>query len=571
MLDFRSSRRALHAFAAACLLALSACGGGGGGDSPDPTTPAPPPSGNTVTISGRITFDRIGFKSAGQGLNPDQPVESPARGVLVEALSSSGTIASTSTDASGNYSLSVPASTQVRIRVKAQMTKTGSAPTWDFRILNNTNDDALYAIDGALNDSGTGASIRNLRAASGWNGTTYTSDNERAAAAFAILDTVYKAQTQVLSAVANTAFPALNLYWSPKNKSSDAFCPDTGNILTSIYFTFDAGDVDQCATPKKALEGIYLLGDFASGAGDTDEFDQHVIAHEFGHYLEAQFSRSDSIGGDHSFGDRLDLRVAFGEGWGDAFSGMALNDPAYRDSQNGVKGETGFNLEDDGSDPNPGWYSEASSFQILWDAFDSGTESGDNVSLGFVPIYNAFIGAERTTDALTSIYSFSAALIAGNSSQASGIRALLSREQISGSGAFGEGENNFAGRTVLNPTYNTVTLGSNVQVCGTQSFGTVNKLGNRRFVRLDLPSSRAIQITAQGPLTGTPAADPSIALWRRGLVDSSDATSGTTEIFNTSTLTAGTYIIEVADASHISTDDQTIRRGDTCMTVSVAP
>ena len=569
----RSVFRPLHVFAALCLLALTACGGGGGGD--NPSNPAPP-SGSTVAISGRITFDRIAFKNAGQGLNPDQPVESPARGVVVEALSSTGTITSTSTDASGNYSLSVPVSTQVRIRAKAQMTKTGTAPTWDFRVLNNTNGDALYAIDGALTDSGTVASVRNLRAASGWNGSTYTSDVARTAAAFAILDTVYKAQTQVLSAVGTTAFPALNLYWSPQNKSSDAFCPDLGNILTSIYFTFDAGDTDQCTTPKTALEGIYLLGDFASGAGDTDEFDQHVIAHEFGHYLENKFSRSDSFGGNHSLGDVLDLRVAFGEGWGDAFSGMALNDPAYRDSQSGMNGETGFDLEEDASDPNPGWYSEASSFQILWDLFDGGTESGDNVSLGFTPIYNAFIGAEKTTDALTSIYSFSTALIAANSAQASGIRALLTRERIFGTGAFGDGETNFANKTVapntLNPTYTTIALNSPVSICGTRDFGTHNKLGNRRFLRLDLTTSRALQISAQGPMGGppvTPAADPDIGLWRRGLIDSSDET-GLTENFTTSVLTAGTYIIEVADFSHISTDDLTSRRGDTCMTVSVA-
>jgi hypothetical protein len=571
--DLRLPRALAALVAAVGLLALSACGGGGG-DGPTGGTPTPP--GQTVTISGKITFDRIPFKTAlnAVGLDPNQPVESPARGVVVEALSASSTLASTTTDTSGNYSLSVPVSTQVKIRAKAQMTKTGTAPTWDFKVLNNTNSDALYALDGSFADSGTAASTRNLRAASGWNGTTYV-DANRSAAPFAILDTVYKAQQLVLSAVPATAFPALSLFWSSKNTSSDSFCPDTGNILTSVYFGFDAGDTDDCATPQAGVDGIYILGDFASGNGDTDEFDQHVIAHEFGHYLEDKFSRTDSIGGNHSIGDLLDLRVAFGEGWGDAFSGMALNDPVYKDSQSGVNAQTGFNLDADNSGQK-GSYSEASVFQFLWDVFDAGTESGDTVALGFTPIWNTFIGAEKTTTALTSIYSFSSALIADNSSAASGIRALLNREQIFGTDAFASGETNFAGKTTppntLDPLYTTITLGSSVQVCGTRDFGTNNKLGNRRFLRLDLATSRALQITAIGPATVVPvAADPDIGLWGRGYIARSEA-EGVTETFNTAVLSAGTYIIEVGEFSHIDPSNvpNSSRRGDTCMTVNVS-
>jgi len=564
--------RALAALAAAVgLLALSACGGGGG-DGPTGGTPTPP--GQTVTISGKITFDRIPFKTTGQGLDANAPIESPARDVIVEALSASSTLASTTTDTAGNYSLSVPVSTQVKIRAKAQMTKTGTAPTWDFKVLNNTNSDALYALDGSFADSGTAASTRNLRAASGWNGTAYV-DANRSAAPFAILDTVYKAQQLVLSAVPATAFPALSLFWSSKNTSSDSFCPDTGNILTSVYFGFDAGETDDCSSPQPGVDGIYVLGDFASGGGDTDEFDQHVIAHEFGHYLEDKFSRTDSIGGNHSIGDLLDLRVAFGEGWGDAFSGMALNDPLYKDSQSGISAQTGFNLDADNSGQK-GSYSEASVFQFLWDVFDAGTESGDTVALGFTPIWNTFIGAEKTTNALTSIYSFSSALIVDNSSAASGIRALLNREQIFGTDAFASGETNFANKTTppntLDPLYTTITLGSSVPVCGTRDFGTNNKLGNRRFLKLDLATSRALQISATGPAGSTPtAADPDIGLWGRGFIGISDG-EGPTEIFNTSVLPVGTYIIEVAEFSHIDTSNApaSSRRGDTCMTVSVS-
>ena len=75
--------------------------------------------------------------------------------------------------------------------------------------------------------------------------------------------------------------------------------------------------------------GIFLVG---AADQDTDEYDRHVIAHEFGHYLEHRFSRSDSFGGPHALTDQLDLRVAFGEAWGSAFAGMVTGQPVYVDA-----------------------------------------------------------------------------------------------------------------------------------------------------------------------------------------------------------------------------------------------
>src|SRR5690606_4113615 len=126
------------------------------------------------------------------------------------------------------------------------------------------------------------------------------------------------------------AFTPLDFYWSSANRSGtvdqqgDAvLCIDEGDIQTSFYTSGGApGETDDCGGSIPA--GIYVLGSMqiASGGavGDTDEFDQHVIAHEFGHYVEDWFARSDSIGGSHGYPDKLDLRVSFGEGWGNAFA-----------------------------------------------------------------------------------------------------------------------------------------------------------------------------------------------------------------------------------------------------------
>src|SRR5262249_37520210 len=118
-----------------------------------------------------------------------------------------------------------------------------------------------------------------------------------------------------------------------------------------------------------------------------------------------------SIGGEHGAGDKLDLRVAFSEGWGDAFAGIALGDPVYRDSVSGLSADVNFNLEqDDMRFSDGGWFSETSVGEILWDAYDSTNDGVDNLSLGFGPLFTAMTGGQRTTPALTSIFSFLEAL-----------------------------------------------------------------------------------------------------------------------------------------------------------------
>lgn len=536
------------------LLLLSACGGGGGGfNSLTPQAPnAPAPGGGMVSITGKVTFDRIPLDTqAGQGLNPSAIVESPARGVVVEAIgTTAGEIAATGvTNESGDFSLMVPANASLRLRAKAQMLKEGTAPTWNVRVLNNTNEDALFALDGSAFNSGNANSVRNLRAASGWSGSSYT--DVRAAAPFAILDSVYRAQQLILSAAATTQFPPLNVYWSTANKPTiTSLCIDTGD-LGSTFFSTGGSDPSECN--GEVPEGIYVLGDFSQG--DTDEFDQHVIAHEYGHYVEAKFARSDSIGGSHSEGNKLDLRVAFGEGWGNAFSGMVMNDPVYRDSFGGVANDFDIDMEtDDTRFGDGGWYSETSVAEILWDAFDATSDAGDTVVLGFAPLFTVLRGDQSTTDAFTSIFSFLVALQAQAPASSAAIAQLRSGEAIFGTDAFAAGETNDGGEASNLPVYRPLVLnGPQQPVCVRATNGVDNKLGYSKFFRLTLGASSSVTLNAVGAADpGTPgsiaAVDPDIFVYRRGVTVAAGTTdASSTEMISQQSLTAGTYIVEVYD------------------------
>jgi hypothetical protein len=371
------SASCLRGLATALVTAIAGCGGGGGGGDP---TPGP----GSVRVSGRVTFDRVPHDPFTSGLDYGATRQDPARGVILEAVAAAGgaVLASTTTDDQGGYRLSVPASTRMLLRARARMLRAGS-PAWDFSVVDNTGGQALYVLDGASFDSGTQDAAHDLHAGTGWNGSAYT--GARSAAPFAILDSVRVGFDAVLAVAPATQFPPLRLNWSPDNVPSPDQDYATGRIGTTFY----------TANPDPQ---IYILG---AANDDTDEYDEHVLIHEFGHYLEHQFSRSDSIGGPHTVGDRLDPRVAMGEGWGYAFAGMATGDPAAHDAF-GNRQQLGFVIDVERNDQlNPGWYSEGSIEAILYDLFDADSDGVDAVSLGFGPLYEVLTGAQRDAELMT--------------------------------------------------------------------------------------------------------------------------------------------------------------------------
>ena len=305
-----------------------------------------------------------------------------------------------------------------------------------------------------------------------------------------------------------------------------------------------------------------------------------MIAHEFGHYIEDRFGRSDSIGGDHGgSATPLDLRVAFGEGWGNAFSGIALGNPLYRDSFNGFDDDFPIDVEAD--DPlNEGWFSEASVQEILWDLFDPANEPGDTVALGFTPLFAAMTSTTQTaTEALTSIYTFSAALRAAAPGSQAAFNDLLDDESIFGTDEFGAGESNAGGDAAVLPVYKTILLNTQISVCSRSPAGdsSTNKLGNRVFLRFDNNAPRLVTVQVNGAAAGTGTTfvtDPDVFVLNRGALVAAglDSPPGSrphstpgAETVDQFALAAGTFIIEVYDFEM----DLVANPQPRCMTVSI--
>lgn len=514
--------------------------------------------GNAV-ITGRVTFERVPFRSTSPfGLDYANPVQRPARAVRVRALNATtqSELATATTNTEGDYSLVVPDNTSVVLQVLAHMLRDSSQapPRWDMRAQNGAGGEPYVHVDGAAFNSAAGVT-RNVNIPTGVNADG-TAGGTRASAPFAVLDTVYQAMQTILAVAPSIEFPTLVLDWADDNPGSETFFTTNG------------------------AQRIVLSADLEE---DTDEFDQHVVAHEFGHYIEHNFSRADSIGGAHGLGDRLDIRTAFGEGFGYAFAAIVLSDPIARDSfvnAGGTSLSGSFNVETNPATNPPAtpgdstgcWCSESSVWSILWDLHDDNADANDTLALGFAPIWDVLINAQRTTPAFTSVFSFISALKAARPADAAAINALVAAQNIDAANidAYASNETHFpaqvAGAAAL-PLYTSITLGgAPVVVRSVDDAGLYNKLGNHRFLRFNVPSSRPVTITVSSSNPSSP--DPDFRLWRAGsLVINAEGPPSVSETA-TQTLVAGDYVLDVYECANGCSVEQGTR-GDFDLTVTI--
>lgn len=521
------------------VLSLAGCGGGGSDTS---TTGTSTPSSTTATgtstfstgsssttttttpaivrLSGTATFDNVP-NTTGVLAYASTTVK-PIRAATVEVVSmTSDVLASSATDDNGKYVLQFPGNQMVKLRVRAESVKAGAGPQWDVSIRDNTADGSLYVLETSAFLVGSAAVSRDMHASSGWTGTSYSAA-ARFAGPFALMDTIYTAMKKAVTADASLVFPTLRVYWSPNN------VPYYGDIaLGQVGGTF-------FSPTNSGIGQIAVLG---RQDLDTDEYDASVIAHEWGHYYQWAFSRDDSPGGSHSGDDRIDARLAFSEGWGNAWSGIALARSNYVDSYGLAQGE-GFEMDlSTGLSSNPGWFRELSIQSVLWNL---------HKQVGFLPIHAAMTGALRTGPALTTIYSFFSSLDAVSTAGSAALSTLLTDQNIHATPAdpFGASETNSGGLPVVPtalPLYVDAVVGTPVSACVSNVAGEWNKLGNHSYVKFNAPTAGSYAIS----VNGTAGTDPDFDLYESGLL-ATRATDGTTESL-TKTLAAGVHVLSIVD------------------------
>lgn len=312
------------------LAAIAACGGGD-----DPGTPDAPPPGEpgTFALAGVVRYeDREPLVSGALG----PPTPQPARAISVAVIADDGgaTLAMGVTGDDGSYQLTYDA--------------LGGQPVHLLAIASNTSVERPVEV------------VRTDNQIHGFGGATLAAG----------VDTTHDLLIPVDSGEAG-AFNVFDQLVNVMDRARTSFGIANPVPLRAVW---------QIGSPGTFYDGaaIHLLGD----ASDDDGFDDTVILHEAGHYVEDVYGRTDSPGGGHN-GSPTDPRLAWSEGFSTYFA-MAVRDvPIYMDSNAG--GGFSFNSDTEVTKANPNGplsqpVAEDMITQILWDLGDAGAQDDDAVA-----------------------------------------------------------------------------------------------------------------------------------------------------------------------------------------------
>lgn len=338
--------------------------------------------GAVFTITGAAEFEArepFGVVNAGGLGAPGTP--KPVRYAEVVVTNPSGTIVQCAeTDSLGEFTFTLPAGTgNYKVSVNSRSDNNQlKAYVYDDPRYNN-----FYSltVNFTPDSSKTLATLQALATGNVYGG------------AFNILDQFLNANDYLRAQVGNcsgtfascddfTVAPRVTAYWKLGFNPADYYGSGGGGL--SFYLP--------------GYSRLFILGGINDDIdnADTDHFDNSVILHEYGHFLEDSVFASDSPGGSHNGNKVIDPRLAWSEGWGNFFQAAVQDSPYYLDTEGNIDGSTDFafyvDLEDQTRDvpiyDGEGNFREFSVTRLLWDAIDT---NGDTVNAATDNISNAFI------------------------------------------------------------------------------------------------------------------------------------------------------------------------------------
>lgn len=313
----RNSRRFTVLFLLSGAVAFSGCGGsplggsddGGGGGNPTQAT-APEYCSTTnsyaggVTVSGTAEFQ---YRPTDPDLGlSGNPVNAPIPMAEIRVLNQAGTtVQCSTTSTTGVISFTLPAGAAtytLKIYSRSITTKLKVSVNEDYYA------NAPYVLSKTFTlPSGTSPySVGNIVASA-----RQSTSAKIEGGAFNIYNQIWRANEYIRTTTSNAAFvaPLVNVYWKKGYNPYDYF---GGGPLLSFY--------------RPGYRQLFILGGNAGAVSnvDTDHFDNSVIIHEYGHFLEDVFAKSDSPGGSHNGNFIIDPRLAWSEGWANFFQAAVL-------------------------------------------------------------------------------------------------------------------------------------------------------------------------------------------------------------------------------------------------------
>lgn len=325
----------MNRLALAAAFLVAACGGGEDGPPADAGNIGVP---GTYTVQGVVRYEDKPPLDTGE-LGPITPKLSRGISVAVIAEDDGATLAMGITGDDGTYSLEFEGVGGEPIHILAVASSTVPTRPINVRHTSAAGPGPIHGFGGPTIAAGIDTMHDVL--------VTVTSDE---AQAFNIFDTLVDVMDRIRMSL-NTPTPIpLTAFWQ------------VGNDDGTYYFQ----------------TAMFLLGELS----DDDGFDDTVIIHEAGHYVEDVIGRSDSPGGGHD-GSPTNPRLAWSEGFATYFA-MAVRDlPIYMDSNAG--GGWAYNADTSltkavATGPMTQPVSEDMISEILWDMGDAPAADDDAVA-----------------------------------------------------------------------------------------------------------------------------------------------------------------------------------------------
>lgn len=291
---------------------LAGCGGFSAPGSESVTAAAESPyCSTTFSISNPITvtayaqyFYRATDVNAGLSGNP------VARGIphaeVVVTDVGGSIIQCSKTDASGNISFQINKTAgNYAITVNSRAYNTALRAS----VLVDPSSNSVYSISTPFTLTGVEVGAKSVGTFSAFARTSQSANME--GAAFHILYNFHLANEYIRTQTGNASFVAskVSAYWK------QGFNPGSYVGVSSGLSFYLQGQNE-----------LYILGGVNGNTktADTDHFDDSVVLHEYGHFLEDVYGKSTSPGGSHNGNFIIDPRLAWSEGWANFLQGAII-------------------------------------------------------------------------------------------------------------------------------------------------------------------------------------------------------------------------------------------------------
>lgn len=291
----------------------------------------------SAVTGGVLITSRAQFKPklvTGSGLGADSTAVDVKYAEVAVVNSAGATIQCGETDATGNISLSIP---QAADTYTLKVFSRAFNSRYKVSVLNNPTANLPYSISASFTLVGSETALAvTLTAAD-------ASTSQVLSGAFNILEQIYKANEYLrsntacatangISCTAVTVPDKIQIFW-------------TAGLSPGAYYNSASSPISffSPTASGQIVRGLYILGGVNGDLNctDSDQFDNSVILHEYGHFLEDFYGKSNSPGGSHNGNFIVDPRLAWSEGWANFFQAAVRGASDYTDTYGNTSCSTG--------------------------------------------------------------------------------------------------------------------------------------------------------------------------------------------------------------------------------------